>query len=228
MPDKLSFSPSVAIIVAGVVIAGAIVYVNAHPGPAAPAADAAGALPASVNVVAPSAQDHILGSPSAPIVLIEYSDFECPYCRLVYPTLKSIVEGSGGQVAWVMRNFPLNSIHPQANPAANAAECIAVQLGNDGWWQFADTVFANQDKMSAAYYRTLAGQLGADLGQYDSCVAASTYQAEIDAQAAEAQVNGGQGTPYTVVYGHGVQVPVSGAQPLANFQAVIRAVQSRQ
>lgn len=210
-----------AVVVAGVVIAGAILYSNAHPAPSAAAPLAGAQLPANVNVAAPSAQDHIIGDPKAPVVLIEYSDFQCPFCSMVYPTIKQIVERSGGNIAWVMRNFPLTSIHPEANPAANAAECIAAQLGNDGWWKYADAVFANQDKLSPSYSRSLAQQFGANMGQYDACVAASTYQSKIDAQTAEAENNGGQGTPYTVVYGKGKQVPISGALPQAQFESVI-------
>lgn len=88
----------------------------------------------------PSASDHIIGSPTAPIVLVEYSDFQCPYCQLIHPSLEKLVSESNGQIAWVYRNFPLYQIHPQATPAANAAECIAEQLGNDGFWKFANTL----------------------------------------------------------------------------------------
>lgn len=219
---KIEFTTPMAVVLAGIVIAGAILYTNAHP-PLGGSADVMGQgqLPKSVNVAAPSADDHIIGSPNAPVVLIEYSDFQCPFCSMVHPTLKSIVDNSHGQIAWVMRDFPLTSIHPEANGAANAAECIAEQLGNDGWWKYADTVFANQDKLNPAYSRQLAQQFGADMEQYDSCVASSKYQSKIDAQEQEAESNGGQGTPYTVIYGHGKQVPVSGAQPASSFQAVI-------
>src|SRR6478735_1019677 len=127
--QKFEFTTPMAVVAAGIIVAGAILYTNAHPAPSA--ADAAAQnVPANVQVSAPSAKDHIVGSPDAPVVLIEYSDFQCPYCQLIYPTLKSIVAASNGKVAWVMRNFPLTSIHPEANPAANAAECITAQLGN--------------------------------------------------------------------------------------------------
>ncbi len=222
---KFEFTSPMAIVAAGVLIAGAILYANAHPSSSAAVAQVnGGQLPANVNVAAPSAQDHIIGDPHAPVVLIEYSDFQCPFCSIVYPTIKSIVDSSGGKVAWVMRDFPLTSIHPQANPAANAAECIAAQLGNDGWWKYADAVFANQDKLNPDYSRQLAQQFGADMTKYDACVKASTYQSKIDAQTMEAEQNGGQGTPYTVVYGSGKQVPVSGAVPAAQFQSVINSL----
>src|SRR3989338_5039043 len=97
-------SPSVSIIIAGVIIAGAIVFVNTRQ--SAPAAAAGAQEPtAATHVRAPSAQDHIVGSPTAPLVLIEYSDFQCPYCNVVHPTLKRIVEESNGQIAWVYRHL---------------------------------------------------------------------------------------------------------------------------
>ncbi len=226
MPKKLEFSPSVSILLAGALIAGAIIFVNLHPSSAV--AEGEGALPGNTSVPAPSADDHIIGSPDAPIVLIEYSDFQCVYCSMVYPTIKKIVEESQGQIAWVMRNLPLDTIHPEARPAGLAAECIAEQLGNEGWWAFTDDMFANQEGMNNVRYLTLAGTLGADTAKYMSCVSSKKYNQKLDDQSAEAQVAGAQGTPYTVVYGHGAQVPLSGALPEAQFRAVIKAVQARQ
>lgn len=188
----------------------------------------AGAVPGSVSVPKPTADDHIMGSPDAPIVLIEYSDFQCIYCSMVYPTIKKIVDESNGQIAWVMRNLPLDSIHPEARPAGLAAECIAEQLGNDGWWAFAEDMFNNQKDMGNARYLALAGSLGADTTKYLSCVSSKKYNQKLDDQSAEAQVAGGQGTPFTIVYGHGAQVPLSGALPEAQWRSVIKAVQARQ
>ncbi len=222
---KFEISPSVAIIVAGVIIAAAIVYTNLHP--AAPAADVQ--QPAvEPHVPAPTAADHTMGSANAPIVLVEYSDFQCPFCSLVYPTIKRIVDESNGQIAWVMRNLPLTSIHPNANPAANAGECIAAQLGNDAWWKFSDDIFANQDKMSDAFYLSLATKYGADLQKYNACVKAHTYQSKIDTQSNDAMNNGGQGTPFTVVYTTKSQVSIPGALPYEQFMSVINAAKARQ
>ena len=224
---KFELSPSVSIIIAGVIIAGAIVFTNSRP--AAPAAAGAGieAPTTATNVRAPSAQEHIVGSPDAPLVLIEYSDFQCPYCNVVHPTLKRIVAESNGQIAWVYRHLPLESIHPSARPAALASECIAEQLGNAGFWKFADSVFANQSKMSADYYAQLAVQFGADKAAFSACVASNKYAGKVDADAQEAQANGGQGTPYTVLYDKAGQAGVSGALPYETFSAVIKAFQTR-
>lgn len=226
MEKKLELSPSVSILIAGVLIAAAIIFVNVRPGGAAPAGG--DALPGNTTVPAPTAEDHIIGSPNAPVVLIEYSDFQCYYCAQVYPTIKRIVEESNGQVAWVLRHLPLESIHPEARPAGLAAECIAEQLGNDGFWRFADDMFANQEGMGTTRYLSVASSLGADVGKYMSCFSSKKYDERIEKESAEAQVAGAQGTPYTVVYGNGSSVPLSGALPYAQFSAVIKAVLERQ
>ncbi|MBC7836724.1 thioredoxin domain-containing protein [Acetobacteraceae bacterium] len=223
---QFALSPSISILIAGVLIAGAIIFVNQHP--ATPVVADNENLPTNVDVPAPSADDHIIGSPTASIVLVEYSDFQCYYCGQAHPTFKRLVEEGKGNVAWVMRNLPLTSIHPQAKPSALAAECIAEQLGNDGFWKFADKVFANQDKMTPAYYAQIASELGADPTQYASCVSSEKYWTKIQAEAAEAQANGASGTPFTVLVGNGLQVPISGALPYEQFVAVIKAINDRQ
>jgi protein-disulfide isomerase len=225
--QKFELNPSIAIIVAGVIIAGAIIYSNTQA--AGPAAGGTQPLPSTqTNVRAPSAQDHIVGSLSAPLVLIEYSDFQCPYCNLINPTLKRLVNESNGSIAWVYRHLPLTSIHPEARPSAIAAECVYEQLGDEGFWQFGDTMFTNQKSMSAAYYEQVATSLGVDSAQFKSCVASQKYASKVDADAQEAMKNGGQGTPYTVLYDSKGQVGVSGALPYETFSSVIKAFKERQ
>ena len=222
--NKLEFSPSVSILVAGVLIAGAIVYTNAFPSQATGQPAGQVVAVAAANVSAPSADDHRFGSATAPTVLIEYSDFQCPFCSRVHPTLKRIVEESNGGIAWVYRHLPLESIHSEAKPAALASECVFEQLGNDGFWKFADALFADQSKMSSAYYAQVAGSLGANTVTFNACMASKKYASKIDAQTQEAMRSGGNGTPFTVVYGKGKQEPVSGALPYEQFMAVINSL----
>jgi protein-disulfide isomerase len=223
---KLELSPSVSIILAGLLIAGAIVFVNFNATAKTGAGDST--LPQNTVVPAPSAEDHIIGDINAPVVLIEYADFECYYCMLAYPTIKRVVEENNGKVAWVMRHLPLDSIHPEARPAGLAAECIAEQLGNDGWWGFTDSLFTDQSNLGATRYLSLAAQLGADTSAYMSCVSSKKYEYKLDEQGAQAQVAGAQGTPYTIVWSKGTAVPLSGALPYNQFAAVIKAVLERQ
>lgn len=86
--------------------------------------------------------EHILGNPAtAQITLIEYSDFECPFCAKFHPTLKRIVGEANGNIAWVYRQFPLTQIHQHALERAIASECIAKIKGNDAFWKYADLLF---------------------------------------------------------------------------------------
>lgn len=226
---KLDVSPSLAILLSGVLIAGAILFVNFYaPSQAAFPTDATGDLQ-TLSIRPAGGFDHWRGSKDAAIVLVEYSDFQCPYCASIHPTLARIVEESQGEVAWVYRHFPLESIHPQARPAAVASECVAAQLGDEGFWAFADTIFNNQRSVGTAYYAQVAAELGADEGLFASCVASGQFDKKVDADYAEAVDNGGQGTPFTVLTTRGgLQVPFAGALPYAQIKAVIQAAASRQ
>ena len=84
--------------------------------------------------------DYIYGDEDAPITLVEFSDFECPFCARAHGTFERLV-AERDDIAWVYRHLPLESIHPNAEPAARASECIAELEGNDAFWNFADTVF---------------------------------------------------------------------------------------
>lgn len=210
---------------AGVLVAGSIVFVNMHP--VQPVVET-GEPTVSVKVSDATSDDHLIGSLDAPIMLIEYSDFQCPFCSRIHPDLKKIVEESNGEIAWVYRHLPLSSIHPEAMPAAIASECIAKQKGNTAFWQFADAMFADQTKMNAAEYVGLAGKLGANVQQFSACIASGEFDEKIAAQSLEAGQNGGNGTPFTVVVAGDTQVPISGALPYAQLKAVINSVKDRQ
>ncbi len=228
---KFELTQPMAILAAGVLVAAAIIFVNLHPAPAADAQQGVVNQPvATVNVPPPSTSDFIQGSISAPIVLVEYSDFQCPFCSMIYPTLKKITSESNGSIAWVMREYPLYQIHPEAMPAANAAECIADQLGNDGFWKFADTIFNDQSKLGTSYYQQVAQMLGANVAAFNSCVSAQKFSTKINADINDAQANGGNGTPYTVVINTktGKQYPISGALPYARIMAVINTAKNSQ
>lgn len=223
---KFELTPSVSILLAGVIIAGAIVYVNLNP---MQPVVATGEPTVPVSIPPVTARDHVFGSPNAPVVLIEYSDFQCPFCARIHPDLKRIVEESNGEVAWVYRHYPLESIHPQAKPAAVAAECIAKQKGSEAFWKFADAIFADQSKMNSAEYVALAGQLGANVQQFSSCVANGEFDDLIATQSAEAEQSGGSGTPFTVVMYNGEPAGAfPGALPYAQIKAVINSFKNRQ
>lgn len=172
-----------------------------------------------------SADDHVRGSRDAKVTIIEFSDFECPFCSRLHPTLKRITEDLDGDVAWVYRHFPLSSIHRNATPAAIASECVAEVAGNDSFWQFADTVFENQGDLSAAVLERYAVQAGADANVYRSCITRDDVRKEVLVDGSEAQGAGGRGTPFAVVVSeNGDAVPFSGAIPYETVRSLVESL----
>jgi protein-disulfide isomerase len=92
----------------------------------------------SGNVDPVTNADHLRGNPEAPVIIVEYSDIDCPFCQRVHPILASIVEDRPDDVAWVYRHFPIPSLHPDAPAKAEAAECVAAQTDNETFWEYLD------------------------------------------------------------------------------------------
>lgn len=166
--------------------------------------------------------DHIFGNPDAKVTIIEFSDYECPYCASFHPTLEKIVEDFDGEVNWAYRHFPLSSIHSQAVNSAISAECVAKLAGNDAFWSFSKTLFNNQKNLNNALYTNEAVALGVDDGEFASCVIDAAVAARVEAEFNEAIEAGGRGTPFSVVISaDGEFFPFSGALPYEQVKAVL-------
>lgn len=191
---KTSYTVPLAILFGGIIVAGAV-YISIPKSP-----KLTNGNPALVRPV--DSSDHILGNPAAKVMVVEYSDFDCDYCKTFHETMKQIVanEGADGEVAWVLRQFPLTEIHPNALAHARAAECAANVAGNDGFWKFADALFANQPA-NPERYGTLAAAAGISGNAFASCyaTASTTMTTRIMADRANALEMGALGTPYSLV-----------------------------
>ena len=175
------------------------------------------------NLEPVSAKDHIRGSLDAEVYLIEYSDLECPYCAAFHPTAKQALSEYGDKIAWVYRHFPLDTIHPRANPAANAAECVADLGGNDAFWKFVDTIFADQKKsLPDAGLKAAAVAAGVNSGSFSSCYAAKKFQSEVDADYEGGAKAGVTGTPGNFIMNKkGDAWLIPGAVPFESLKATI-------
>lgn len=162
-----------------------------------------------------TSKDHVRGNLNkAKVVLIEYSDIQCPYCGALHPTLQQLANDYGDDVAWVYRHFPLTSIHPEAAPAANAAECAGEQ---GKFWEFTDILFANQKSLNDAYYKQVAKDLKLKTGQFNDCVDSGKYDDLVAQQSLDGQAAGATGTPATFING----TLVSGAVPYESMATMI-------
>ncbi len=166
------------------------------------------------QVQATADDDARIGSADAPVEIIEFSDFQCPFCGRAAPTIKQILAEYGDKVTFVYRDFPLDSIHPMATPAALAAECVREDGGDEAFFEYHDKIFANQQSLSQDNLKAWAQELGYDIG---SCLDSQKYLDEVRKDLADAQAAGGRGTPYFVINGK----PLSGAQPIDAFRQII-------
>jgi protein-disulfide isomerase len=173
--------------------------------------------------------DHIRGNPNAPIVIVEYSDFDCPFCKNFHDTMIQVVENYGvnGDVAWVYRHFPIEQLHPGAKRVAAAAECVAELAGNDAFWKFTDLAFGERginEPTNASRLTEFAVTAGASQPAFEECLSSGRTMARVDADIADALSAGAQGTPYSLVVVGEQQGPINGAQPYGVVSQIIETL----
>jgi protein-disulfide isomerase len=156
-----------------------------------------------------------LGPTQAKVTLVEFSDFQCPFCARVSPTMKQINENYGSDVQIVFKHLPL-SMHPKA-PAAHAASVAAQQQGK--FWEMHDKIFENQRQMSEEKYVEWAGELGLDVDQFKRDLASADVKRSVDRDKREANSLGVTGTPAFFINGK----YLSGAKPYEEFKRLIDA-----
>ncbi len=164
--------------------------------------------------------DHLRGSKNAPVAIVEFSDYQCPFCQKFHVTMQQVMSEYGDKVAWVYKHFPLDQLHPQARNAAEAAECVAEQAGDSGFWDFTDYLFSNQEKLSPSFYEEAAARVGfIELDKFKDCVASRKYQAKVEADYQAGLQYGVNGTPGNFING----TPVRGALPYEAIKQLIEA-----
>lgn len=158
------------------------------------------------------------GAKNGKVVLIEFSDFQCPFCAKADSTLKQFMDKYGDRVTLVYKHLPLTSIHPEALPAARAS-WAAAQQGK--FWPFHDALFANQRQLGEALYRETAKSLGLDLQKFDRDRASQAANAAIQQDLEMAETLGIDGTPFFIMNGE----VLAGAVSLADLEAALAKVQ---
>ncbi len=184
-------------------------------------------LPANGQVkVNIGSDDPVLGSKSAKISIVEFSDFQCPFCERAYSGAIAEFKQSDafkkGEVNLVFKHFPLTSIHPFAQKAAEASECANRQ---GKFWEYHNKLFENQQALDITSLKNYASQVGLNTGTFNKCLDGGEAAGKVSKDLQESTSAGGRGTPYFVVVNKdGETQAVSGAVPYAQIESAINAL----
>lgn len=171
--------------------------------------------------------DHIFGNPNAEVSLIEYSDFECPYCKRFHPTPKQLVKAYDGKVNWVYRHFPLDFHNPGAQKQAEASECAAELGGNDAFWKYSDLIYqrtrSNGKGFPIAKLVPLAVEIGLDKKSFSKCFNSGRHTKRVKEDIANGVLSGITGTPGNILLNNktGAVKAMSGAVPFKKLKTAI-------
>jgi len=169
--------------------------------------------------------DHILGNLKAKVIVVEYSDTECPFCKSFHGIMHQIVDNYGNKVAWVYRHFPIDALHPKARKEAEATECAASLAGNDGFWKYIDKIYEitpSNNKLEPALLPEIANEIGVDKQEFETCLSSQKFKDKINNYISDGAKAGAQGTPYSLVLVNGKVVDViNGAQPFDQVKTLI-------
>ncbi len=209
MENKSSLSIPIAIVVAGLIIGGAVYVSNRNSKntvatPAQTENQTTKVTSEDIAIEPVSSQDYVRGNPNAKVVLVEFSDTECPFCKAFHGTLKNLVDkhALSGTLAWAYRNFPIKELHSKAPKEAEALLCAGKLGGNDAFWNYTDAVYAktsSNNSLDAAQLPVIAKDVGLDVKAFNTCLSSGEMTARVNASVQDAKKSGGNGTPYSVL-----------------------------
>ena len=219
-----TFTIPLAIIVAGGLVAAAIYFGVGSSNPT-PIANNTDTQAVDINLVSVTEKDHIIGDRNAELVIIEYSDTECPFCKTFHKTMKEVVQNYDGKVAWVYRHFPIAQLHSKASKEAEATECAAELGGNQAFWKYLDKIFEttnSNNSLDPNELPKIATAIGLDGNAFNACLSSSRYAELVKKSVVEAIKAGALGTPYSVIVTRdGQKILINGAEPLTMVKTKI-------
>lgn len=177
-----------------------------------------------VDLAPITAEDHVRGDLNkAQAVIVEFSDYDCPFCQRFHPTMNQIMSDYEGQVAWVYRHFPLDSLHPNARTKAEASECVASLGGNEAFWEFTDALYDEaRGTISVAQLEEIAAETGVSQAKFQECLDGGETEELVQEDYLDAVASGGRGTPHSIIMTRdGKTYPISGALPVSDIKAVL-------
>lgn len=218
--SKKGISISGAVIIAGVIIAAAILFTRSGASSdslasATGAAVTGGSDGQLLNPIADS--DFITGAKKPKVTIVEFSDFGCSFCARFHPTLQQVVDTYPEDVAWVYRHLPYRN-----KDAALASECVGQRLGDEAFWVYSTKLFTLYPDITKEVLASEAEILGLGADEFAECIASEETDAAVSADAAEAQLLGASGTPFSlIVTDDGRTFPLRGAVAFEQIQQIV-------
>ncbi len=173
-----------------------------------------------------AADDHVRGDKNAKLVLLEYSDLECPFCKSFHPTAQKIINEYKGKVKWVYRHYPL-SFHANAQKEAEASECVWEQGGDTAFWKFVDAIYERTTSNGTGFaldkLGPLAAEVGVDQAKFQTCLDSDKYAKKVQDQMAQGTKEGITGTPGNIFLrvSDGENKLIPGALPFEQLKGTV-------
>ncbi|MDQ5958133.1 MAG: Thioredoxin-like fold protein [Patescibacteria group bacterium] len=189
----------VAVILAGLIIAGAVIYGNYNDNPSISEGTDGFIAKKFIPI---DETDHVRGNAIAKLAVVEYSDLECPYCKIFHQTMNEIIATDGTTIAWSYRHFPIDSLHQKAYSEAVASECATMLGGHSAFWKFIDEVFAvtpSNDGLDPAELPKIAQKIGLDVGKFSTCLKDEATKSRVNADYDSGIAIGVDGTPFVLI-----------------------------
>lgn len=170
--------------------------------------------------------DYIRGNPNAPILIVEYADYDCPFCKQYHETLNQIMDEYGvtGRIAWVYRQYPIGQLHPNSPNVSEAALCVGSLGGNEAFWKFTDMIFENRqidEPTNPVKLPDYAAEIGISKDEYFACLDSNKTDEALKKSVEDAFNIGARGTPYTVITVGNEQAVVNGAQSYEVVKSIL-------
>lgn len=231
-PSSQQSSPAIPIaIICGFAMIAIAIFITSKNQTASPSALTANQESADTGTKTNSPRpvddtDYIRGNPNAPILMVEYSDYDCPFCKQYHATMNQVMDEYGvtGQLAWVYRQFPLVQLHPNSPRVSEAALCVGDIGGNDAFWKFTNMVFEQREideQTNITKLPSYAEAAGVSASEYNECLQSGKMESVVVASTEDAFNSGARGTPYTILMVGDQQAVISGAQPYETVKGIV-------
>jgi len=221
---KKDLMTPIAIVVAGAIIALALYFALSGKANAPTAQNGGEQAPQEINIRGIQKDDLLKGDKNAKLVIYEYSDTECPFCKRFHETMNKIVDEYDGQVAWVYRHFPLDQLHPKARKEAEAVECAVKIAGPEKGFAYLDRLMEltpSNNGLDLKELPKIAQYVGVNVDSFNKCLESNETAKNVDEDAKDAMASGARGTPHNIFVIGKDKFAVPGGLPYDKMKQIV-------